>query len=388
MKIAIIGAGVGGLSCALVLSRQGHRVSVFERADEICEIGAGLTLSPNAIRVIDHLDLRRALEEVAESPGDGLYLHYQTAEVLHRVDRSGPYAASGKSGFYQVHRSDFLDVLLKAVKSESNCNLSTGSELIEYEETNNLVRVMFSHGERKSFDVLIGGDGLRSLVRESLNSSEVPRFTGQVAWRCVVKADAAKPYMSAGTSAMFIGPGAFFNRYHVRNRSLVNCIAIAATDRWRDEGWAIPSTFEEFETVYKDWHSDVVDLMRAADGSQFFKWALYDREPVSKWVGKRVVLIGDAAHPMLPFLGMGAAFALEDAVILGRCLEKEAEIEAALEIYQRYRKDRCAQAILDSRTQAVLVQESDPETYSQRVGKAELRAAYFDYDAATGSLSS
>ena len=388
MKIAIIGAGVGGLSCALALSRRGHQITVFERAEEISEIGAGLTLSPNALKVIDHFGLRSALENVADSPGDGLYLHYQTAEVLLRVDRSGPYAASGQSGFFQVHRSDLLDVLLSAVKDEPNCSLRTRSDLIDFEESATGSSALFSGGVQETADLLIGCDGLRSLVRERLNGQQAPRFTGQVAWRCLVKADAAESFMSAGTSAMFIGPGAFFNRYHVCNRTMVNCIAIAATDRWREEGWTIPSTFEEFEANYKDWHADVVDLMRAAEPNQFYKWALYDREPVTTWVGERVALVGDAAHPMLPLLGMGAAFAMEDAVILDRCLDCCAEIEDALKMFQGNRQDRCAQAILDSRTQATLVQENDPETYGQRVGKAELRVAYFDYDAATVRLMS
>ena len=383
MNIAIIGAGVGGLSCALALSRQGRQVTVFERADEISEIGAGLTLSSNALKVIDHFGLREALEKVADSPGDGLYLHYKTSAFLHRVDRSGPYAATGQAGFFQIHRSDLLDVLLTAVEREANCKLKTQYDLVDFADSEEGVTATFTNGTQETADLLIGCDGLRSLVREQLNGPEDPHFTGQVAWRCLVDANAAVPYMNAGTSAIFIGPGAFFNRYHVRNQTLVNCIAIAAADGWREEGWAIPSTFEEFNSAYKGWHSDVVELMRVAPPEQFYKWALYDRVPVSIWTGHRVALLGDAAHPMLPFLGMGAGFAMEDAVVLGRCLEVCAGVEEALKMYERNRRGRCAQAVVDSRTQAALVQENDPETYGQRVGKAELRVKYFDYDAAS-----
>jgi salicylate hydroxylase len=362
-------------------------VTVFEQANEISEIGAGLTLSPNAVSVIDLFDLRDALEAVADSPGDGQYLHYQTAALLHQVDRSGPYAATGKAGFFQVHRSDMLEVLLRAAEMESNCELKTSHNLVDFDERSEGVTARFDGQPDANVDLLVGCDGLRSVVRDKLVGPDQPRFTGQIAWRCLVDADAAAEYMGAGTSAIFIGPGAFFNRYHVRNSTLVNCVAIAASDAWREEGWTIPSTFEEFRSVYPDWHSDVVDLVRQAPADQFYKWALYDRTPVRKWAGRRVALLGDAAHPMLPFMGMGAAFAMEDAVVLARCLEAEDNVPAALATYQETRRDRCGQAVLDSRTQGEILQKSKPETYGQRVGKAELRAKYFDYEAGSAALA-
>ena len=173
----------------------------------------------------------------------------------------------------------------------------------------------------------------------------------------------------------------------MRKGALVNCVAIAASDAWREEGWTIPSTYEEFLSVYGDWHADVLGLMAKAQPGQFFKWALYDRDPVQTWVTDRVALLGDAAHPILPFMGMGAALAMEDAIVLARCLTATDDVAAGLRTYQRTRAPRCARAVRDSRAQAQLVQDSHPETYAQRVGAAELRAKYFDYDAAGVALA-
>jgi len=208
-------------------------------------------------------------------------------------------------------------------------------------------------------NLLIGCDGLRSAVRTHLFGAEKPRFTGQVTWRCLLPTEIAAPFMSAGRSAIFIGPGRFFNRYTVRRKTLVNCVATAKTGIWSEEGWSVPSTVAEFIQQYDGWHPDVIGPDERAPPDQLFNGRFSSATRCRLDPG-RITLLGDAAHPMLPFLGLGAALAIEDAVVLSMALSGRNAEPDGLMRYERARIGRTTHIFGEARRQGEIYQGDDP----------------------------
>lgn len=377
--VIVIGAGIAGLTTALALARNGIPVSVFEKAPALTEVGAGLSLSPNAVRALDALGLREALARVADTPREGLIRHYQTAEPLLVVDRDDSFGSGGRAGFFQLHRADFIAVLVAALATEPRCRLHLDHALVELTDGPAHVEAVFGNGARHAGRVLVGCDGLRSVTRGTFMVTEAPRFTGQVAFRCVVPRERIALRNVANACGVFIGPGRMLNIYPIRNGALLNCVGIVRTDDWRDEGWLCPSSVAELLAHFPDWYADVRAVLGAAPPDAVFKWALFDRDPITVWGSGRVTLAGDAAHPMLPFLGMGAAMGIEDALVLARSLARvPADPAAGLRLYEATRRDRCRAVLLDSRAQGQRYQAGDPAAYAA-TGR-ELRVRYFAYD--------
>lgn len=386
LPVLIVGGGIGGLTAALALVRRGIAVTVLEQATAFGEVGAGLTIGPNATRVLDALGLRNALERAAEAPGRGTILHYRTGATLIEVDRDGEFTDQGRAGLFQLHRADLVALLLNALRGSPLCELRTGAQVTGFQADAHEVTAMLSDGCAMRGIALIGADGLRSGIRASLLGSEAPRFTGQVAWRFLADGPAAEPFMSAGPSSVFIGPGGMFNRYRIRGGTRVNCIGIVRAEGWDEEGWLIPSSVAEFVARFADWHPDIAALARAAGDAALFKWALYDRDPLTQWSAGRVSLLGDAAHPMLPFLGLGAAMAIEDGWVLARCLA-QGDVAEALSLYETKRIGRTTDVLLDSRRQGELYQQSNPAEYGKAGTRSELRLRYYGTDVVGSELS-
>jgi salicylate hydroxylase len=199
----------------------------------------------------------------------------------------------------------------------------------------------------------------------------------------MVPADAVRDCMEPTPSGVFIGPGRIFTRYFLRQRSLVNFVGISKTDVWKGEGWSTPASIEELLHEYAGWHEHVQAIIRATPPGKLFKWALFDRDPLPVWTKGRVTLLGDAAHPMLPFLGMGAAMALEDAAVLARCLAAAETFEEAFARYEAARKERTTYVLLKSRAQGELYQSRTPESLRSESGTGELRLGLFEYNPGT-----
>jgi len=384
-RILIIGGGIGGLSAALGLQRAGFEVRLFEQATAFAEVGAGITIGVTADRALNFLGVGQTVKAASDFPEKPMVGHYRTGRPVAGSPAGARAPYDPLKHFHQIHRADLHAILVRAVAANDPAAMALGAEFVGFRQDADQVVACFADGREVRGDGLIGCDGLRSVVRRELFSNENPRFTGQVAWRFLVPAERVLPFLGEAASAHFMGPGHNFVRYLIRNRTLLNGVAFATTDRWTEEGWSIRSSREELLEQFEGWHEDILGIFRNAPEDGIFKWALFDRDPLPRWTEGRVALLGDAAHPMLPFLGLGAAMALEDSALLARAMAAEPNIPAALELYAAARQDRAADILLASRRQGEIYNAVDPDHYMQTERPAG-RTVIYDYDPATVPL--
>ena len=315
--VIVVGAGIGGLAAALGLQRAGFKVRVYEQAPELGEVGAGLSISPNGALALKALGAFDAFRDVAYAPDYQVVRHYQTARVLAMVSRGDRLEQTYGERYYTVHRADIHKVLADAVRGNDADAIVTDHRCVDLEQDGSGVSVRFENGQWARADAMIGADGVRSRVRSTLFGAEEVRFTGYVAWRGLVPMDAVPMESLDPPSQVFIGPGHLINRYPVSGGRLLNFVAFAEKSGWEEEGWSIPAAVSELAAEFKGWHPWVTKIIESVPEKNLFKWALCARSPLMRWVKGRTAVLGDAAHPILPYLGQGAVLALEDAVLLG-----------------------------------------------------------------------
>jgi salicylate hydroxylase len=355
-RISIVGGGIGGLSAALALQHFGHRVSVFEQARELREIGAGVTITPNAMHALNFLGVGEQVAKGAGPTEPYLIRHFQTGEVI-KVRASGTdYVERFGAAYHQVHRADLHATLADAVlRNDPSCVLLDHRfEFLTQDSTQAVAT--FANGKTIASDILIGCDGAASRVRACVFGDEAVNYTGQVAFRALLPMANVPAGVAKMPFAMFVGKHRMLLHYPLRHRTIMNVVGVARELKWTDEGWTIPAAIEEFANLYSDFHPDALDLIRAISPGTLFKWGLRDREPLQRYTRGRVSMLGDAAHPVTPFLGQGACMAIEDAMILGRAFADAATFEEAFAIYENTRKERANGVQLASRQQADEIQ--------------------------------
>jgi salicylate hydroxylase len=360
--ILIIGGGIGGLTAAVALKRQGFDVAVFERAKAVGDVGAGISLGITASKGLYSLGLEEVVRATSDVPVTSGALHYQTGELLGGSFKDRVYDKADTRYMNQIHRADLFDLLKTALDGLDPDAVRFDHQFVGFEQDEQGVTAIFADGQRVRGAALIGCDGIRSVVRAQLFGAENPRFTGRVVYRFMVPMTDAAPYMTAGKSISYIAPEKSLLRYPVRHGTLVNCIAFTLSDSWMGEGWADRVTSEELMALFEGWHPDVQGLARHAPIESTAKWGLYDRDPLPVWTQGRVSLLGDSAHPMLPFLGLGAAMAIEDAVVLGRAFKQAEDPRAALALYEGARSERAGKMILESRHQGDIFRDGPNST--------------------------
>lgn len=332
--VTIIGAGLGGLAAALALARRGARVRVLEQAPEIAEVGAGIQVSPNGLCVLDALGLGEAAREAGmRSAGVRLRDYRHGATVAH-LDL---LAESPDQTFLLFHRADLIDLLAKAAR-DAGIDIVLGRKVAEIAETADEVNLTFADGTSEAVPCVVGADGLHSRLRPVLNGPAKPFFTGMAAWRAVVPA----PEGMAPEATVYMGPGKHVVTYPLRGGTLANIVAVEEVDDWVEEGWSHEGNPYEMRQAFAEFPAELRMLLDEVKTVHL--WGLF-RHPVAEhWHGQRSALLGDAAHPTLPFLAQGANMAFEDAWVLADCLASS-DLPGALAAYQARRRSRVVRVI-------------------------------------------
>jgi salicylate hydroxylase len=343
--VAIVGGGIGGLSVALSLLRAGFDVHVYEQVRELREVGAGLVLSPNASRVLYGLGLEHAMETAGVTPLAWRQRRWQDGQTLLLSAMASETPAPFGTPLYTSHRADILGMLAAAIPAE---RLHLGHKLKTLDDDGDKVTLTFENGATATASAAIGADGIHSVVRRVLYGDEHPRFTGCVAWRGLVPAEKVAHLALPNESQLWMGPGKHFVHYPVSGERMVNFVCLVDRDGWTKESWTEPGDVKDVLAAYAGWHPQVTGLIGAVN--EIFVWGLFDREPLPRWSTGRVTLLGDACHPMLPFLAQGAAQAIEDGCVLAASLKRDAgDVVAALARYEKLRRPRTSNVQLIAR---------------------------------------
>jgi len=363
MKIIVVGAGIGGLAAALTLTRSGSEVQVFEQASELREVGAGVQISPNAARILNRLGLEEPLRRFGVRPRAIVIHRWDDGRVLARQPLAEACETNFGAPYYNFHRAELLDVLSAAVPDGV---LHLDHRCVGLTQHPDRVEVKFHNGETADADVVIGADGIHSTVREAIVGPETPRFSGHVAYRGLVPAERVAHLGLEVTASVWWGPDHHFVNYFVgAGARYHNWVAITPGE-WRVESWTAKGEVADALKEFEGWHPEIRAIIGSVDATN--RWALYDRDPLPRWTVGRVTLMGDAAHPMLPYMAQGAVQSIEDAAVLAKCLElaDARDVGAALQRYEQTRKPRASRCQEGSRRNAVMYHLPDGDDQRKR----------------------
>jgi salicylate hydroxylase len=335
----IVGGGIGGLAAAAFLRLAGLEATVYEQASQLKEVGAGVVVAPNAARLLRTLGVLDELAAQAVRLETGWeFRRWQDGTVLSAEDLATECERRFGEHTYTAHRADLLDALGSVVPAEW-VRLGMRCVALDAADDGGPVTVTFAGGEKAEADIVIGADGIHSAVRAALTEPAPATFSGLCAFRALVPAERAPAFSRRPAQTLWLGPGHHLVHYPVSAGRYVNLVAFAPAGDYTTESWTATATVAEFLAQFQGWDARLTALIRAAGTPG--RWALLDRAPLTQWTRGSVTLLGDAAHPMFPFFGQGAAQAIEDAATLARCLAADpADAPAALRRYAQLRIPR------------------------------------------------
>ena len=370
IRVLIAGAGIGGLTAALSLLKRGFDVQVFEQASALREVGAGLQLSPNALRALYQLGLCEALSRIAVEPAGKEIRLWNSGQTWNLFDLGASAVAEYGYPYIMVYRPDLHRVLVDAVRALRPDAITLGAQCVSFTQDDDGVALTLADGTAVRGDALVGADGVHSRIRGQLFGADTPTFSGCLAWRGVIPTKRLPERLRRPVGTNWVGPGAHVIHYPLHGGELMNFVGIVERGDWLVESWTQQGSREECHADFKGWHEDVHHLIDNVDVP--FKWALMARPPLQQWSVGSVSLLGDACHPTLPFLAQGAAMAIEDGYILGRSLEAHAaDVQLALKSYEAARTERTTRIVLRST-------ENGRRFHNPALASAEGAAAYVD----------
>jgi salicylate hydroxylase len=342
-RILIAGAGIGGLATALALARRGFEIEIFEQAPELMELGAGVQISANGSRVLIDLGLKAAMDRVVCEAALKEVRIWNTGRTWKLFDLGRDSIERFGAPYWFVHRGDMHRALLDAVRGSANVRIHTGQRCTGFEQDGAGVRLELSNGHPATGDVLIGADGVHSMVRQKLWEAAKPEFLGIICWRGLIRNEDLPEEMRRPVGTNWVGPGGHVITYPLRRGEIMNWVGFGEREDWKVESWTEKGTHEECANDFPNWHPLVHALISKLD--QPYKWALVGRAPLAAWTKGRVSMVGDACHPTLPFLAQGANMALEDGLVLARCLDAYQDVERALKRYEALRLERTTRIV-------------------------------------------
>jgi salicylate hydroxylase len=346
-KVLIAGAGIAGLVAGLALLQRGIEVEILEQASELRELGAGVQLSANGTRVLIALGLEQAMLGIASEPSGKQIRLFSTGRTWKLFDLGVSSRAIYGAPYWMVHRGDFHRVLVEAFNARAPGKLHVDRRCVGFEEEGGRIALKLANGERVLGDIVVGADGVHSEIRRQIGGDAKPFFAGVAAWRGLVPMERLPSHMQRDVGTNWVGPGGHVITYPVRRGELLNFVGIFEGENWPVESWTERGTREACSGSFAGWNEEIHTIIRNVDVP--YKWALLGRDPLDQFVAGRACVIGDAAHPTLPFLAQGANMAIEDGMVLARCLEQFAPEEAL----QRYQQARLA------RTNSIVVKSSE-----------------------------
>jgi salicylate hydroxylase len=391
LNIIIAGAGLGGLTAAACLLKKGFRVRVYEQAEALGEIGAGIQSSANAVKVLYYLGLREELDKVAVRPQAFEFRRFNNAALMHRIPLGEQHEKTFGAPYYHLHRADFHALLARKVLELDADAIVLNARAVGFDESPSGVTLALADGRRIQGDVLIGADGIKSVIRSAILGATPVTYTGDIAWRGVVPVERLPKGIMETVSTVWCGPKKHAAMYYLRAGALMNFVGLVEHDQPENESWTQKRPWEELKADYEGWHPTIQTVIDAIDKDSCYRYALNNRPPVSNWSTERATLLGDSAHPTLPYLASGAAMAIEDSAVLARCLEDCASIPEALQLYQRNRIDRTARVVIESTESRALYRIEDEEEMRKAFHEKNLSKAraewLYSYDPLTVPLT-
>lgn len=393
-KVLIAGGGIGGMSAALALLRAGFDVEVYEQASELREIGAGVQISPNGSRVLQSLGVFDRLQTMSCTPLGKVIRHWKTGKAWPLFDLEKMALNKYGVSYLTVYRPDLLRVLTDAVRDINPNVLVLGARCEGVEQDGSNIWLRLHDGRLVRGDVLVGADGVHSLTRRSLFADGDPQYTGLLAYRGTLPIERVPAQISRTIGTNWVGPGGHVVHYFLQGGKILNFVGTREVPNWVTPGWRSEAATKECLTEFAGWHSDVLAMIEQVP--IFVKWALLDRPFLAHWSKGRATLLGDACHPTLPSFAQGVNMAMEDGVVLARCLQSFDDVQLALSRYEELRMERtyrmvkAATAFMPNFNHACLAEPEVAEAFIERTWNLDAIDERYDwlfkYDADTISV--
>lgn len=377
LRVAIVGGGIGGMTAGIALRARGADVAVYEQAPQLGEIGAGVLLTPNGVRLLERFGLGEQLALTGGPVGAGSSYYRMDGTTIAPILTTD---SSGWNGMYGMHRADLLSMLAAQLPAGV---VRTGYRAVDVEQDDQEVRVTFDNGAVAEADVVIAADGIHSSLQRFVTEPAPPVHSGSLAYRGLIPSEQL-PSWPRGISQLWMGEGKHFLVYPVRSGELINYVGFVPTDEETEESWSAPGDPDALREAFVGWDPRVEELLQQVQTT--FWWGLYDREPLPAWTAGRLALLGDAAHPMLPHLGQGANQAIEDAAALAEVLAGAdvGDVPAALEAYEGVRRPRTTEVQVGARANGRRY-DSAYDDLARRdaeiAASTSFRSWLYDYDA-------